>query len=139
MAPPPPPHDPHGPQEPPHDPHGPQEHPHDPHGPRRPLGGPGPGPHGHEGNSTRIKVDRKTKNDIPISQGIRQGDSLSPFLFTLIMDEIIEEISGLRMGYGINGKPICIICYADDATILAETEDYLQRQLHKFNQGTNEM
>ncbi|KAH1020499.1 hypothetical protein HUJ04_010145 [Dendroctonus ponderosae] len=50
MAPPPPPHDPHGPQEPPHDPHGPQEHPHDPHGPRRPLGGPGPGPHGHEEN-----------------------------------------------------------------------------------------
>uniref|UniRef100_A0AAR5QD25 Reverse transcriptase domain-containing protein n=1 Tax=Dendroctonus ponderosae TaxID=77166 RepID=A0AAR5QD25_DENPD len=38
------------------------------------------------------------------------------------------------MGYRINRKPISIICYADDATILAETADNLRRQLHRFNQ-----
>ncbi|KAH1008183.1 hypothetical protein HUJ05_008764 [Dendroctonus ponderosae] len=65
---------------------------------------------------------------------IRQGDSLSPFLFTLIIDEIIAEISGLIMGYRIHGKLISIICYTNGATILAETEDNLQRQLHRFNQ-----
>jgi len=34
---------------------------------------------------------------------------------------------------GLN-KRISMVCYADDAAIFAETEDDLQKQLHKFCQ-----
>lgn len=54
------------------------------------------------------------------------------------MDEIIEEVSGMRLGYRTHKKPISMICYADDATLLAETEDDLQRQLQRFNQASTQ-
>jgi len=36
-------------------------------------------------------------------------------------------------------KRISMACYADDAAIFAETEDDLQRQLHKFCQVSQAM
>jgi len=43
---------------------------------------------------------------------------------------------GYRMG---QNERISMVCYADDAAIFAETEDYLQRQLHKFCQVSQTM
>lgn len=84
------------------------------------------------GNYTKIKAgDNYTKN-IRTPGGIRQGDSLSPFLFNLIMDKIIEEVAAMGLGYRMGRNKISIICYADDAVIIAETENDLQRQLHKL-------
>lgn len=64
--------------------------------------------------------------------GIRQGDSLSPILFNLIMDELISEVKRTGKGYRLGGKEIKIICYADDAVLISEDEDNLQRMLFKF-------
>jgi len=36
-------------------------------------------------------------------------------------------------------KRISMVCYTDDAAIFAETEDNLQRQLHKFCQVSQAM
>ena len=37
-------------------------------------------------NFNRIRVDGKMSEKIPIRRGVRQGDSLSPLLFNLIMN-----------------------------------------------------
>lgn len=83
-------------------------------------------------NSTLIKVGDRFIKKIPVSIGIRQGDSLSPALFDVIMDEIIKEVRAVGKGYRIGNKEIKIICYADDAMIISEDEDNLQRLLHQF-------
>lgn len=43
------------------------------------------------------------------------------------MDNIIERISSLKLDYRLANKDISIVSFADDATLLAETEDDLQR------------
>ncbi|KAK9887098.1 hypothetical protein WA026_020042 [Henosepilachna vigintioctopunctata] len=48
------------------------------------------------------------------------------------MDEIIKKVRGMR-GYKMGDKEISILCYADDAVLIAENEDDLQRLLHQFN------
>lgn len=83
-------------------------------------------------NTTKIKVNGQMSDDVHSPGGIRQGDSLSPFLFNLIMDEIIKEVTSLNLGYRLNKNTTSMVCYADDAAIIAETEDDLQRQLYKF-------
>jgi len=50
------------------------------------------------------------------------------------MIKIIEEVTSLNSGYKMNSRTIKMICYADDATIFAESENVLQRQLFKFYQ-----
>lgn len=90
-------------------------------------------------NRTRVKAGDTYTEEIPTPGGIRQGDSLSPFLFNLLMDRIIEEVSSLNIGYRMGQKRISMVCYADDAAIFAETEDDLQKQLHRFYQVSQAM
>ena len=53
-------------------------------------------------NYTKI-VDR-LDDKIPLTTGKRQGDSLSPTLFNIIMDEIITEVKKVKRGYWMGDK-----------------------------------
>ena len=50
-------------------------------------------------NTTCIKVDSSISGIVPIVDAIRQGDSLSPILFNLVMDEIISSVKSTSRGY----------------------------------------
>ena len=81
--------------------------------------------------------------------GVKQGENLSPFLFSLYLNDlesffIENDISSLekistesleQLGYYIK---IFIILYADDNVIMAESEDGLQQALSIFEQYCNE-
>lgn len=86
----------------------------------------------YNGNKVQAKINGELTEPIPVEKGIRQGDSLSPLLFNLIMDEIIKQVRRLR-GYRMGNRNITILCYADDAVLVAENEDDLQRLLYCFN------
>jgi len=86
-------------------------------------------------NMTKVKAGDTYTEEIPTPGCIRQGDSLSLFLFILLLDRIVEEVSSLNMGYRMGqNKRISMVCYVDDAAIFAETED----DLHKFCQVSEE-
>lgn len=82
-------------------------------------------------NSTIIRSSSETSKPINIS-GIRQGDSLSPMLFNILMDKIIDHIPK-HLGYKMGETPIPIVCYADDAVLMAENEEDLQALLDAFD------
>ena len=83
-------------------------------------------------NNAKIKTEGNLSESIPINQGIRQGDSLSPLLFNIIMNEIVDEVTK-RKGSTIGDEDISCLCYADDAALVAEDEDALQRLLYHFS------
>lgn len=78
-------------------------------------------------NYTKIRAGDRYRKNIETPRGFRQGGSLSPFLFNLIIDKIIEELSAMGLGYRMGQNKISIICYADDAVVITEKEDDLQR------------
>lgn len=54
------------------------------------------------GNNTFIKANNKPSKNIPLSTGIRQGDSVSPILFNVLMDKIwIRKIYRIRISKGV--------------------------------------
>lgn len=83
-------------------------------------------------NKIEAKVNSELTEPIEATTGIRQGDSLSPLLFNIILDEIIKQVK-TRRGYRMGNKEIQILCYADDTILIAENEDDLQRLMHQFN------
>ena len=83
----------------------------------------------YRNNYTRIRIKRKLEGMIPVNQGIRQGDSLSPFVLNLVMNELIKDLKNVQ-GYSMGNENVNIVCYADDAALVAEND--LQRLLHKF-------
>ena len=64
-----------------------------------------------------------------VDRGVRQGDPLSPVLFNLVLNRVLEEVSPVwqRRGYGTNvgkmlcGKRLTHIAFADDQTLVARS------------------
>jgi hypothetical protein len=83
-------------------------------------------------NKMKIRNNRELTQLITLEKGIRQGDSLSPSIFNIIMNEIIKSIKGMR-GYRMGESMINLVVYADNIVLVAENEDDLQRMLFKFN------
>jgi hypothetical protein len=60
---------------------------------------------------TSVRTSDRDTNDFPINTGLHQGSALSPYLFTLMMDEVTRDIQG--------GIPWCMI-FTDDVVLVDE-------------------
>ena len=71
-----------------------------------------------------------------IGKGVRQGCVLSPCLFNLYAEYIIQNagLSELQAGIKIAGRNINNLRYADDTTLMAENEEELKSLLMKVKE-----
>ena len=66
--------------------------------------------------------------------GVRKGCILSPYLFNLYNENIISRsgLDEIEHGVRISGRNITNLWYADDTTLLAETEEGLKMLLTRI-------
>lgn len=55
------------------------------------------------------------------------------YLFNTLMKKIIESVNSKANGYRLDTHQIKILCFADDARLICENEDDLQRLFFVFN------
>ena len=79
----------------------------------------------YEGGMTNVRTPGGVTNDFTVGMGLHQGSAVSPFLFTLVMDEITRGIQ--------DALPWCML-FADDIVLIVETRqgvnDMLERWRH---------
>ena len=81
----------------------------------------------------KVKVNSYYTDWFRTSSGVRQGDCLSPLLFSLYINDLAIELKNLKKGVPINeNEDVTILMYADDIVILAENETDLQTQLDRI-------
>jgi len=87
-------------------------------------------------NKILIKFSNKLSKRIEINKGVRQGCPLSPTLFNIYLDEIItkwqnQDTTGIKHS---KNQQLSTLLFADDQVIKADTEDNIQKAVHKLNQ-----
>ena len=65
--------------------------------------------------------------------GVRQGDNLSPTLFTIYLNDLAIELKDLILGITLGDMHICILMYADDIGLVSKNEQKLQTMLNHEN------
>jgi hypothetical protein len=69
---------------------------------------------------TSVRTNDGDTDDFPIKIGLHQGSALSPYLFTLVMDEVTGDIQG--------DIPWCML-FADDVVLIDDSRAGVNRKL----------
>ena len=91
----------------------------------------------HAGQQATVRTGNGTMDWFQIGKGVRQGCILSPCSFNLYAEYIMRS-SGLeeaQAGIKIAGRNINNLRYADDTTLMAESEEELKSLLMKVKES----
>ena len=69
-----------------------------------------------------MRTQGGVSKDFAVSRGLHQGSALSPFLFTLVLDELTREIQ--------DEVPWCLL-FADDIVLVDETRQRVNDKLER--------
>ena len=87
--------------------------------------------------SSCVRVNNFYTNWFQVNSGLRQGCSLSPFLFNLFINDIALRIKSLGKGICIDNENVSILMYADDIVLIAENDEELQHMLNELKNWCN--
>ena len=83
----------------------------------------------YENAITAVSVCGKATRKVRINAGVKQGCPLSPLLFNLIIDEVIEKLKKINVGIEIGRERICCMAFADDLVLISEERIHMQMLL----------
>ena len=77
-----------------------------------------------------VRVNSFNTDWFDVHCGLRLGCILSPLLFNLFINDLVIYIKSLDLGVEIDEEKICLLLYADDIVLLAESSSDLQLLLN---------
>ncbi|GFO16827.1 endonuclease-reverse transcriptase [Plakobranchus ocellatus] len=69
--------------------------------------------------SARVHIDNLESEPFPIHRGLRQGDPISPKLFTAAIEMIFRK-ADLEHGLNVDGETLANLRFADDVALVTE-------------------
>jgi len=76
--------------------------------------------------STRVRIQGGLTDDFPIGVGLHQGSSLSPYLFTLVLEVLTDHIQ--------DPVPRCML-FADDIVLMGDAREDINEKLELWRQA----
>ena len=83
--------------------------------------------------TSRIHLDKDVSKVVEINRGVRQGDTLSPKVFTAAMEAIFKKLPLEERGVNIDGEKLTDLRFADDVALTTSTVKDMETQLNDLN------
>ena len=95
----------------------------------------------HAGQEATVRTGHGTTDWFQIGKGVRQGCILSPCLFNFYAEYITRNagMEDAQAGIKIAGRNINNLRYADDTTLMAESEEELKGFLMKVKEESEKV
>ncbi|GFO50048.1 endonuclease-reverse transcriptase [Plakobranchus ocellatus] len=82
--------------------------------------------------SARVHIDNLESEPFPIHRGVRQGNPISPKLFTAAIEMIFRK-ADLEHGLNVDGETLKNLKFADDIALVTEKVENMEEQLNVLN------
>ena len=95
----------------------------------------------YAGQEATVRTEHGTTDWLQIGKGVRQGCILSPCLFNLYAEYFMRNtrVDEPQVGIKIAGRNINNLRYADDTTLMAESEEELKGLLMKVKEESEKV
>ena len=70
-----------------------------------------------------VRLNGKVTSWFSCKTGVKQGDNLSPTLFSIFINDFVSDINNLNLGIDLNGRSLSTLLYADDIVLLAKSPE----------------
>ena len=74
----------------------------------------------------RVRWGNSLSDPFRMMNGIRQGGILSPYLFNIVLDDLLKKLNESKVGCVAGGMLINHLAYADDTVLIAPSAKALQ-------------
>ena len=92
--------------------------------------------HWYTSSFTAVLWDEHPSEFIPIDQGVRQGAILSPLLYSIYVDELLDTLAASGAGAHINSLYVGAPMFADDLALVADSPTSLQSLINLVHSYT---
>lgn len=87
-----------------------------------------------------VKIDDDLKTDkILLGKGVRQGDTISPKLFTLALENVFKQLAWEEKGLNVDGIRLNHLRFADDVVLISTDIEELNVMLKELNAKSKEI
>ena len=81
---------------------------------------------------TTITVNGEQSPTVDVRVGVKQGDPMSPPLFNLALDPLIETLERYSLGYKMDDRQIRTLAFADDLVLVSCTWEGMAYNILNF-------
>ena len=82
----------------------------------------------YEGSKSMVFLDGEKSEGFNVEQGVAQGCSLSPILFSVFINDLLKEVEEAELGIQLNsGNRVSGLLFADDFVGVSDSKENLQK------------
>lgn len=90
----------------------------------------------YEHATLRVKLEEDWMTGrVKIKRGVQQGDTISPKLFTLALEDVFKDVSWEQKGINNNGSRLSHLRFADDIVLISSDIDELEVMLQELKEA----
>lgn len=94
----------------------------------------------YDGAFFHVKMSEDLNTErISTRRRVRQGDSISPKVFTLALEDVFKKLQWEKKGVCIDRKYLNHLCFADDVVLMSRDEEELRSMLAELKSASQEV